>query len=104
VILVSPPRISFECKAGEVPKDQQIRVSATWPKLAYRLTVSNAAWLTATPEHGSTPRQGSAMAEDIAHLSVDTTGLKPDHYNATITVSSWQALRPIQVDVSLTVK
>jgi hypothetical protein len=103
VILVNPLRVSFECKAGETPKEKQVRVSATWPRLAYRLTVSNAAWLTATPEHGSTPRQGSAMAEDIAHLRVDTTGLKPDHYNATITVSSWQALQPIQVDVSLTV-
>jgi len=103
VMTVTPMRISFECKAGETPRGQEVRISATWPRLAYRLIVSNAAWLTATPEHGTTPRQGSAMAYDIVHVRVDTTGLKPDRYNATITVSSWQALQPVQVDVALTV-
>ena len=43
------------------------------------------------------------MSDDIVHLRVDTTGLKPDHYSATITVSSWQAFQPVQVDVSLTI-
>ena len=43
------------------------------------------------------------MAHDIVHVRVNTTGLKPDRYNATITVSSWQALQPVQVDVALTV-
>jgi hypothetical protein len=103
VMTVTPMRISFECKAGETPREQEVRISATWPRLAYRLIVSNAAWLTATPEHGTTPRQGSAMAHDIVHVRVDTAGLKPDRYNATITVSSWQALQPAQVDVALTV-
>jgi hypothetical protein len=103
VITVAPLRISFECKAGETPTEQQMRVSATWPRLAYRLTVSNAAWLIATPEHGTTPRQGSAMSNDIVHVRADTTGLKPDRYTAKITVSSWQALQPVQVDVALTV-
>jgi len=103
LITAVPLRISFECKAGEAPAEQQMRVSATWPRLAYRLTVSNA-WLTALPEHGTTPRQGSAMADDIVHLRVDSTGLKPDHYQATITVSSWQALQPVLIEVMLTVK
>jgi hypothetical protein len=103
VIKVTPMRISFACKAGETPPEQQIRVSATWPRLAYRLTASNAAWLTATPEHGATPRQGSAMADDIVHLRVETIGLKPGRYPATITVSSWQVLQPVNVEVELTV-
>jgi hypothetical protein len=103
VITVTPLRISFESKAGETPAEQQMRVSATWPRLAYRLTVTNAAWLSATPEHGTTPRAGSAMADDIVHLRLDTTGLKPNHYRATITVSSWQALQPVEVEVALTV-
>jgi Putative Ig domain/Viral BACON domain len=103
VITVTPMRISFTCKAGDTPPERELRVSATWPRLAYRLTASNEAWLTATPEHGATPRQGSAMADDIVHLRVDTAGLKPGHYSASITVSSWQVLVPVNVEVELTV-
>jgi hypothetical protein len=103
VITVTPVHISFVCKAGENPLEQQIRVSASWPRLAYRLAASNAAWLTATPEHGTTPRQGAAMADDIVHLQVDATGLKPGHYPASINVSSWQVLEPVRVEVELTV-
>jgi hypothetical protein len=103
VITVTPMRISFSCKAGETPREQQIRVSATWPRLAYRLTTSNAAWLTATPDHGASPRQGSAMADDIVHVRVDTTGLKPGRHLASITVSSWQVLQPVNVEVELVV-
>ena len=103
VFTVEPLRVSFECKAGGTPAEQEIRVSANWPRLAYRLTTSNAAWLTALPEHGSTPRQGSAMENDIVHLRVDNIGLKPGHYNASIKVSAWQALQPVQVEVELTV-
>jgi hypothetical protein len=103
VITVAPLRISFECKTGETPAQQEMRVSATWPRLAYRLLTTNIAWLTATPEHGTTPRRGSAMASDIVYLRVDTVGLKPGHYSASIKVSSWQALHPVQVEVELTV-
>jgi len=103
VITVAPVRVLFACKAGEIPPGQQFRVSATWPSLAYRLTLSNAAWLLATPEHGATPRQGSAMADDMVHLHIDTVGLKPGRYTASITVSSWQVLQPVSIEVELTV-
>jgi hypothetical protein len=103
VITVKSTRISFKCKAGETPPEQQIQVSATWPRLSYRLTASNVAWLAATPEHGTTPRQGSAMADDIVHLRVDATGLKPGRYSAAITVSSWQVLQPVNVEIELIV-
>ena len=103
VLTVTPQRISVECKAGETPAEKLIRVSATWPRLAYRLTVSSAPWLTATPEHGMTPRQGSAMTEDVVHLRIDATALKPGHYVTSVTVSSWQALQPMEVEVALTV-
>jgi len=102
VLTVTPLRLSLECKTGEPPPEQQLRVSATWPRLPYRLTVA-AAWLTATPEHGTTPRQGSAMADDIVHLRVDTAGLKPGRYTASITVSSWQVSQPVRVEVELAV-
>jgi len=101
VITVTPMRLTFVCKAGET--EQKMLVAATWPRLAYRLTLSNAAWLTATPEHGTTPRQGSAMADDIVHVMIDTVGLKAGQYKASITVSSWQVLEPVRVEVELTV-
>ena len=104
VITVAPLRLTFLSKAGETPDEQKVLVSATWPRLGYRLTKSDAGWLRATPEHGSTPRQGSAMADDIVHVGIDTVGLKPGHYKASITVSSWQALEPVRVEVELTVK
>jgi len=103
VITVTPMRISFACKAGETPTDRELLVSATWPRLAYRLTASNAAWLTAIPEHGATPRQGSAMAHDIVHLHIDTAGLKPGHYTASIGVTSWQVLQPVSIEIELTI-
>jgi hypothetical protein len=103
VLTVRPERVSFAVKGGETPPEQELRVSASWPRLAYRLTISNAAWLTATPEHGTTPRQGSGMADDIVHLRIDATGLKPGNFTASITVSSWQALEPVRVAVELTV-
>jgi hypothetical protein len=102
VITAKPMRLTFVCKAGETPAEQKIMVAATWPRLAYRLTLSDAAWLKATPEHGTTPRQGSGMAEDIVHVAIDTVGLKPGHYTGSITVSSWQVLEPVRVAVELT--
>ncbi len=103
MLTVKPPRISFECKTGENPPEKEMYVAGTWPRLAYRLTVANAGWLVATPEHGTTPRQGSALAHDVVHVRVDTVGLKPGHYTASITVSSWQALEPVRVEVELKV-
>lgn len=103
VLGVAPEHVAFTAKSGEIVAEQQLRVSATWPRLAYRLNLSNAAWLSATPDHGTTPREGSGMASDIVHLRVDLTGLKPGHYRASILISSWQALRPVRVEVELTV-
>ena len=98
VITVTPARISFD---GET--EQQIRVSATWPRLAYRVIAPDAAWLIATPEHGTTPREGSGMADDIVHLRVVTAGLKPGRYVGSLMVSSWEALQPVRVEVELIV-
>ncbi len=103
VLTVAPLRISFRANPGEGAAEQQILVSATWPRLAYRINLSKAAWLAALPDNGTTPREGSGMAADIVHLRVDPTGLKPGHYTAWILVSSWQALQPCRVDVDLTV-
>ena len=103
VISVTPAHLSFICKAGATAVEQRVLVSATWPRLAYRLTLSGAAWLAATPEHGTTPREGSAMTQDIVHVRIDTAGLKSGHYTASVAVSSWQALEAARVEVELTV-
>lgn len=100
VLRVTPARVSF---AGKAAPEQEIRVSATWPRLAYRLSTDGAAWLSATPEHGMTPRQGSGMADDVVHVRADAAGLKAGHYFGAITVSSWQALEVVHVEVELTV-
>jgi hypothetical protein len=103
VLTVTPAKISFETKASENPAEKDVRVSATWPRLAYRLTVSDAAWLAATPERGATPREGAGMAHDLVHLRVDVLGLKPGHYHASITVSCWQMAQPARIEVELVV-
>ena len=104
VLSVKPQKVEFRSKAGQNPPDQDVRVSGSWPKLAYRLTVSGVAWLAAQPEHGFTPREHSAMSEDIVHLHIDTVGLKPGRYAATVTVSSWEALEAPKIEVVLVVE
>jgi BACON domain-containing protein/putative Ig domain-containing protein len=98
VLAVTPARLMFE-PLGEA---QVLHVSATWPKLAYQAS-SSADWLKAAPEHGFTPREGSAMAEDRVRVSIDRSQLKPGRYSATITFSAWQALNAPAVVVELTV-
>jgi hypothetical protein len=103
VITVTPPKFSFSSKAGENPAEQQMRVSATWPRLAYQLIPSDAGWLKVIAEHGMTPREGSGMADDIVHLRVETKGLKPGHYSGSLIVTSWEVLKPVRVEVELIV-
>src|SRR5712691_7889746 len=104
VLSVTPTKLEFHYTTGEVRLPEQVvQVSATWPKLPYQATVTSGDWLRVAPEHGFTPRAGSAMAEDQVHVRVETAGLKPGHYSATIAISAWQALNAPVVTVELTV-
>jgi Putative Ig domain len=103
LLTVAPLHVSFTAKIGEIPPEQVLQASGTWPRLAYRLNVANAPWLQATPEHGTTPREGAALTHDIVHLRVDTAGLKEGKYSGSIVVSSWQALEPVRVEIELTI-
>jgi hypothetical protein len=103
VVSVSPMHLDFKWKSGEVTPEQIVRVSATWPKLAYQIIVKDADWLKAVPERGITPREGSAMGDDPVHIRVDGSQLKPGHYSAIVTISAWQALSGSNVAVDLTV-
>jgi hypothetical protein len=93
-------RASLAQKA--VPAEQIVRLSADWPRLAYQ-AVSDVPWLTAAPELGSTPRQGSAMAEDMIHVRADPNHLSAGIYKGILTISAWQALQALRITVELTV-
>jgi hypothetical protein len=104
VLSGTPPKLEFRSSAGQkqAPPEQVVHVSATWPRLAYQVT-SSADWVTSIPEHGFTPRQGSALADDAVHVRIDPSHLKPGRYQAVIAVSAWQALEALRVAVELTV-
>ena len=104
VISGTPLKLEFRARTGQAqaPPQEVVHVSATWPRLTYQVT-SSAEWLTANPEHGFTPREGSAMADDAVHVRVDPSHLKPGRYQAVIAVSAWQALEALRVAVELTV-
>jgi hypothetical protein len=111
ILTLKPDRFAFQWIAGDVPPpEQMLHISATWPRLAYQIVSSTGGsdpdWLKATPEHGFTPREGSAMDDDQVHIRIDTTGLKPGHYAATLSVSAWQALppSPVAIDLNVTAK
>jgi BACON domain-containing protein len=104
VFSVTPARLEFRHTVGaDAPAEQVVHVSATWPNLPYQVTVSSADWLKAAPEHGYTPRAGSALAEDLVRVRVDPGRMKPGHYSGSLTISAWQALEAPQVTVELTV-
>jgi len=93
VLKVSPANIEFDENS---PKVQDVHVSAEWPKLAYQVTVSGD-WVKVAPQSGYTP-------EDIVHVRVDASGLKPGHYSATLTFSAWEASASPTVSIALTAK
>jgi hypothetical protein len=104
VLTVTPTKLDFQYAAGDdPPPEQTVQVAATWPKLAYQMTAAGAGWVQATPDHGFTPREDSAVTGDVVHVRVDPGGLKPGHYSATIAISAWQAMDTPLVRIELTV-
>ncbi len=101
VLSEKPPRLEFRASLGGNPPEQVIHISATWPKLPYRLT-SSADWLSLVPERGFTPRETSAMVNDAVHVRVDASHLKPGQYQAVIAISAWQAAETLHVPVQFT--
>jgi hypothetical protein len=92
-IQVDPPRLIFDANS---PPEQDIHVSAAWPKLPYQVS-GNADWLKLKPEHGFAP-------DDVVHVRIDAPQFKPGHYAATLTFSAWQASGSPAVSVDLDVK
>jgi hypothetical protein len=90
---VSPAHLEFNENSL---KEQDVRVSAGWPKLAYQATAGSD-WLKAAPQNGFTP-------EDVVHVRVDASQLKPGTYSTVLTLSAWQAAASPTVSVTLTVK
>lgn len=103
ILSISPTKISFRWKQGSPsPAAQVLRVSSTWPRQTYSVS-SDAVWLRAIPEHGFTPRESSAMAEDFVSVSVDTKGLRAGKYSADLYVSGWEVVSAPVVHVELDV-
>jgi hypothetical protein len=90
---VSPEHLEFDDNST---KEQEVHVSAAWPKLAYQASASSD-WLKAAPQNGFTP-------EDVVRVRVDAFQLKPGNYSAILTLTAWQASASPTVSVTLTVK
>jgi hypothetical protein len=93
VFKIEPTHLVFDDKS---PGEQDVHVSAAWPKLAYDVAGS-ADWLKIKLQHGFTP-------DDVVHVRVDASQLKPGHYSATLTFSAWQAAASPPLSVELDVK
>ncbi|MEO8025307.1 MAG: hypothetical protein ABI823_02480 [Bryobacteraceae bacterium] len=103
VLHVSPDRVRFVIEDG-VLRPQTVRVTASWPKLAYQVTVrSGSEWLKAVPHRGVTPASGGSMDADILELSVDPKGLKAGFYRGEVSISAWEAVDAPTVKVELVV-
>jgi len=110
-LTATPEEVAIEVGDAIVPPSVAIRLSATWPKLSYSVSVayseSASDWLMVIPEQGSTskesvPRKLAEVPGDNISLRFNVLGLKPGRYTARILVTAWQAL-PISVPVALTV-
>jgi hypothetical protein len=95
VFKIEPTHLVFD---GKTPSEQEVHVSAAWPKLDYDISVT-ADWLKIKPQRGFTP-------DDVVHVRVDASQLKPGHYSATLTFSAWQAgaSPPVLVDLDVAAK
>jgi hypothetical protein len=91
----SPTTLSFNYPSGTTTSgSQSIMVSGT--AKSYTASASGGAWLSATPTTGNTP--------GTVTVSVKTTGLAPNTYNGTVTITSTGATgSPQTVGVKLVV-
>ncbi len=96
-LAVSPTSLSYVTQLNTNPTSQSIAISDTNPGGSFTWTATDtASWLTVTPSSGS--------SDVVATVSIDVTGLTPNIYLATITVSAPGSTgTPQTVDVSLTV-
>ena len=102
ILSAAPDTLEFRASSkGLKVLEQAVQISSTWPELAYRAT-SSVDWLTAASERGFTPRESSALAGDVVRIRVDATHLAPGKYQATVSISAWQA-ETLRVPIHLTV-
>ena len=94
---VSPTALNFTTSVNVNPTPGAISISDTNPGGAFTWTATDtASWLTVTPSSGS--------SDVVATVSINVSGLTPNIYLATITVSAPGSTgTPQTVDVSLTV-
>ena len=118
LLVTNPPKLKTTIEQltvastpGSNPPEAAIHLSASWPQLAYVVSVTykdgGSNWLTAVPEHGMTsresvPRRLSEAPSDEIVLRFNATKLKSGRYVAQVSISAWQS-SPVAVIVILTV-
>ncbi len=98
---VRPPELVIEVTAGGAPVRRQIRVSATWPDLPYRVDVDppKLPWLRVLPALGAVPPEGVAGGEDTVEIEIDAAKLSPGHHQVRLRFYAEPALRPAEAPI-----
>lgn len=94
-LAATPSSLTFRAQpGGAAPRSQTIAVGSSARGAAFTVQTS-AAWLTATPATGTTPRRVA--------IAADPTGLASGTHTGTVTISSPAAATPATVTVTLVV-
>jgi hypothetical protein len=99
-----PNEMTLRWRKGDPYPTASLKVSATWPELAYAIDVEGATWLDARPLNGRTPYAGAALASDPVELVIDPSRLAPGTHRAVLRISAWQSANRPRVDVTLVVE
>jgi hypothetical protein len=94
ILTVSPATLSFTYRMGDpAPAVQKIVIDGA--PISYAIANSSGAWLTLSPGRGTGP--------GAINVSLNTAGMVPGVYSATVTISAPYAVNPVQtVTVNLT--
>jgi uncharacterized protein (TIGR03437 family) len=94
-VSVSPQQLSFSAASGGAPSTPQtLSVTSPVDGLAFSVTVpANASWLQPNPSSGTAPR--------LIQVIADPTGLAPNTYQTTITITTPNA-NPTSVTIAVT--
>jgi hypothetical protein len=103
ILRVYPEALLFQFGAGQdAPAMQSVRVSATWPDLAYAVT-GDAAWVVPKRRGGVIPAADAGLSSDLVSVAVAPQDLKPGVYRTALRFSTWNGANSPEVAVTLIV-
>ncbi len=104
ILRVVPEELVFEYRAGAAaPKQLDVLVASTWPRLPYTVSTGKIPWLEYYQTIGATPDLGSPFSADRIAVRVNPDKLSPGLYHATLTISTWQGANAPVIPVTLKV-